>query len=62
MMEIKEIVLKATELWSLEKVLRGEGEYRKEVSQFIGLEVPTDWPNVIRVNSNLVGDYGITII
>ena len=46
----------------MEKVLRGEGEYRKEVSQFIGLEVPTDWPNVIRVNSILVGDYGITII
>ena len=48
MMEIKEIVLKATELGCLEKVLRGEGEYRKEVSEFIGSEVPTDWSNVIR--------------
>lgn len=48
MMEIKELILKSVENKSLEKVLTGEGEYKKEISEFIGSEVPTDWPNIIR--------------
>lgn len=48
MMEIKELILKAIESECLEKVLAGEGGYRREVSEFIGSEVPTDWPNIIR--------------
>lgn len=47
-MEIKDLILKSVENKSLEKVLTGEGEYKKELSEFIGAEVPTDWSNIIR--------------
>ncbi len=47
-MNIEQMIIEAIKKNELYKVLLGEEEYKMEVSQFIGANVPTDWPNIMR--------------
>ncbi|URZ01289.1 NAD glycohydrolase toxin immunity factor [Clostridium felsineum] len=47
-MNIEQTVIKAIERDELYKVLLGEDGYKVELSSFIGTNVPTDWPNIMR--------------
>ncbi|KHD38184.1 hypothetical protein NL50_01360 [Clostridium acetobutylicum] len=47
-MNIEQTVIKAIERDELYKVLLGEDGYKVELSSFIGVNVPTDWPNIMR--------------
>lgn len=47
-MNIEQIVIRAINRNELYKVLLGEGKYKVNISPFIGANVPTDWPNIMR--------------
>lgn len=47
-MNVKDIVIRAIKQDELYKVLLGEEKYKVELSPFIGVNVPTDWPNIMR--------------
>lgn len=47
-MNIEQIVIESINRNELYKVLLGEDNYKVNVSPFIGANVPTDWPNIMR--------------
>lgn len=47
-MNIEQMVIKSVKNGEFYKVLLGENKYKVDVSHFIGANVPTDWPNIMR--------------
>lgn len=47
-MNIEQMVIESIKRRELYKVLLGEDEYRVDISAFIGANVLTDWPNIMR--------------
>jgi hypothetical protein len=47
-MNIEQMVIESIKRDELYKVLLGEDRYKVELSPFIGANVPTDWPNIMR--------------
>lgn len=47
-MDIEQIVIESIKRKELYKVLLGEDKYKVNISPFIGANVPTDWPNIMR--------------
>ncbi|MFL0249432.1 hypothetical protein ACJDT4_03285 [Clostridium neuense] len=47
-MNIEQMVIESIKRGELYKVLLGEDKYKVELSSFIGANVPTDWPNIMR--------------
>lgn len=52
-MKINELIMKAIKEDNLDKMLVGQEPYKCEISEFVAVEVPTDWPNIIRTIYNL---------
>jgi hypothetical protein len=46
-MNIRELVKRASKSDKIMELLEGKSEYRCEVSEFIGANVPTDWAQII---------------
>ncbi len=47
-MNIEQIVIESIKRKELYKVLLGEDKYKVDISPFVGANVPTDWPNIMR--------------
>lgn len=47
-MNIEQMVIESIKQNELYKVLLGDDKYKVELSSFIGANVPTDWPNIMR--------------
>lgn len=47
-MNIEQIIIKSIKRKELYKVLLGEDKYKVDISPFVGANVPTDWPNIMR--------------
>ena len=57
MMNVRELVKQANKRDKLMELLEGKGEYKYEVSEFIGANVPTDWARII--DSGIYEEYRI---
>ena len=42
------MIIESIQRKELDQVLLGEDKYRVDISPFIGANVPTDWPNIMR--------------
>lgn len=47
-MNIEQIVIESIKRKELYKVLLGEDKYKVDISPFVGANVPTNWPNIMR--------------
>lgn len=47
-MNLEQIIIEAIKKNELYKVLLGDEQYKIQISSFIGANVPTDWPNIMR--------------
>lgn len=47
-MNIEQMIIESIKRKELYKVLLGEEDYKIDISEFIGANTPTDWPNIMR--------------
>lgn len=55
-MNIEQIIIDSMKRKELHKVLLGKDNYKVHISPFIGTNVPTDWPNIMRAGIYKVFD------